>query len=253
MVQGLDVFKQRFANHSDHYILIGGTACSLAMEDGGFDFRATRDLDIVLVIETLDDEFASDLWAFIKEAAYKHKSHSSGGVQFYRFTHPKSNTYPIMLELFSREPDALKLPDDATLTPVPVDDPLSSLSAILLNPDAYAFLKDGKTTIDSLSTLQPSHIIPLKAQAYLDLSQSKQDGQRIDSKDIKKHKNDVFRLLAALTGDERIPLPKLMATCMTDFLRTIQTENIDKNILKPSGLTQAAAIRLLAAIYAIEI
>jgi hypothetical protein len=223
------------------------------MEDGGFDFRATRDLDIVLVIETLDGEFASDLWAFIKEAAYKHQSHSSGDVQFYRFTHPKSNTYPIMLELFSREPDTLKLPDDATLTPVPVDDPLSNLSAILINPDAYAFLKDGKTTIDSLSTLQPSHIIPLKAQACLDLSQRKQNGQRIDSKDIKKHKNDIFRLLAALTGDERIPLPGLMATCMTDFLRTIQTENIDKNILKPSGLTQAEAIRLLAVVYAIEI
>ena len=62
---------------------------------------------------------------------------------------------------------------------------------------------------------------------------------------------DIFRLLAALTGDERIPLPGLMATCMIDFLRTIQTEKIDKNILKPSGLTQAEAVRLLSSIYAI--
>jgi len=253
MVQGLDIFKQRFANHSDHYILIGGTACNLAMENGGFDFRATRDLDIVLIIEPLDAAFASDLWAFIKEAGYQHQIHSSDDVQFYRFTHPKSKTYPMMLELFSREPDALDLPDDAILTPVPVEDPLSSLSAILLDPEAYAFLKGGKTTIDSLSTLQPGHIIPLKAQAHLDLSQRKQAGQRIDSKDIKKHKNDIFRLLTALTGDERIPLPRLMATSMTDFLKTIQTENIDKNILKPSGLTQAEAIRMLAEIFAIEI
>lgn len=38
-----------------------------------------------------------------------------------------------MIELFSRKPDVLDLPNDAVLTPLPLDEELSSLSAILLD------------------------------------------------------------------------------------------------------------------------
>lgn len=53
MVKGLDVFQNWFADHADQYVLIGGTAASLTMEDAGLDFRATKDLDIVLHVEAL--------------------------------------------------------------------------------------------------------------------------------------------------------------------------------------------------------
>jgi hypothetical protein len=42
-----------------------------------------------------------------------------------------------MLELFSRTPDALHLSDEAHLTPIPVDEGQSSLSAILLDDGYY--------------------------------------------------------------------------------------------------------------------
>jgi len=32
MVRGLAKFKEHFQSYSDRYVLIGGTACSLAME-----------------------------------------------------------------------------------------------------------------------------------------------------------------------------------------------------------------------------
>ena len=48
MVRGLDVFREFFAGHADQYVLIGGTAATLAMEEAGLAFRATKDLDIVL-------------------------------------------------------------------------------------------------------------------------------------------------------------------------------------------------------------
>lgn len=57
MVKGLDVFQNWFADHVDQYVLIGGTAASLAMEDAGLDFRATKDLDIVLHVEALTPQF----------------------------------------------------------------------------------------------------------------------------------------------------------------------------------------------------
>ena len=53
MVRGLDVFREHFAGHADQFVLIGGTAATLAMEEAGLEFRATKDLDIVLHIEAL--------------------------------------------------------------------------------------------------------------------------------------------------------------------------------------------------------
>ncbi len=43
MVRGLDVFREHFAGHADQFVLIGGTAASLALEEAGLDFRATKD------------------------------------------------------------------------------------------------------------------------------------------------------------------------------------------------------------------
>jgi len=45
MIRGLDVFKVQFASYAENYVLIGGTACTLAMKEVGLDFRATKDLD----------------------------------------------------------------------------------------------------------------------------------------------------------------------------------------------------------------
>mgnify|MGYP003526913084 CR=1 FL=1 len=48
MVRGLDVFREHFAGHADQFVLIGGTAATLAMEEAGLEFRATKDLDIAM-------------------------------------------------------------------------------------------------------------------------------------------------------------------------------------------------------------
>ncbi|HBI52719.1 MAG TPA: hypothetical protein DDX72_08065 [Ruminococcaceae bacterium] len=58
MVNGLQRFKEFFEEYSDNYVLIGGTACSIIFDEIGIDFRATKDLDIVLIIENIDDAFA---------------------------------------------------------------------------------------------------------------------------------------------------------------------------------------------------
>jgi len=50
MVNGLDRFQAHFAAYTDRYVLIGGTASSLAMEELGGSFRVTKDLDIVLCL-----------------------------------------------------------------------------------------------------------------------------------------------------------------------------------------------------------
>lgn len=42
MVKGLDVFRKHFKDFQQSYVLIGGVACYLNMEEAGLDFRATR-------------------------------------------------------------------------------------------------------------------------------------------------------------------------------------------------------------------
>lgn len=66
MVKGMAIFKRHFRSFADKYVLIGGTACDLAMDAVGVAFRATKDLDIVLCIEALDAAFVQAFWAFVR-------------------------------------------------------------------------------------------------------------------------------------------------------------------------------------------
>ena len=90
MVKGLDRFKEHFAGYSDRYVLIGGTASSLSMEELGGEFRATKDLDLVLCVESLDREFAEAFWEFIRLGAYENRQKSTGKRLFYRFHGPRT-------------------------------------------------------------------------------------------------------------------------------------------------------------------
>lgn len=224
MVRGIERFKAHFAPFADRYVLIGGTACSLVMEDVGLEFRATKDLDIVLCVEALDGDFVKAFWEFIREGKYKVQEKSTGQKQFYRFKNPEDGSFPVMLELFSRVPDALTIGDDSHLTPIPMDEEVSSLSAILLDKDYYAFIHAGKQETDGLPVLGPAYLIPLKARAWLDLKKRREAGDAIDEKDIKKHKNDVFRLYQIIDPGQSIGLPASIKEDLRQFFDEIESE-----------------------------
>ena len=84
MVVGLESFKKWFKDYEEQYVIIGGTACSLLMMDEGLDFRATKDLDMVLIIEAITPEFGKCFWEYILNAEYEHKNKSTGLPQFYQ-------------------------------------------------------------------------------------------------------------------------------------------------------------------------
>ncbi|MDD5674378.1 MAG: hypothetical protein PHC61_09450 [Chitinivibrionales bacterium] len=249
MVKGLDIFRAYFQEYSDRYILIGGTACDLAMEKAGVGFRATKDLDIVLCVEALDKKFVESFWAFVKAGKYQIQEKSAAGRQFYRFQKPQEQQYPFMLELFSRKPDALALADESHLTPIPIDEDVSSLSAILLNDDYYQFIREGKTIVDGLPIVGPDRLIPLKARAWLDLTERKKRGENIDSTDIKKHKNDVFRLYQILNQDSIIATPQVISEDMKRFIDPIALEKIDLKALGLGKITLEKVLVELTRIY----
>lgn len=233
MVMGIEKFRQWFRGFENQYAIIGGTACDLLMEKEGLEFRGTKDIDLVLIVEAITPAFGSRFWEFVREAGYEHRNRSTGRQQFYRFSHPTQGEYPFMIELFSRKTEAIPLLEDAVLTPLPVDDDISSLSAILLDEDYYQLLRIGTTTVDGITVLDAIHLIPFKAKAWLDLSARKSKGEPVDSRNIRKHRNDVFRLFALLNQEARLPLQDPVREDMKTFLAAMQEEHID---LKQLGI-----------------
>ena len=70
MVNGFTKFKERFQGFENQYVIIGGTACDLIMENEELLFRATKDIDIVLIVESITVEFGRKFWEYVREAGY---------------------------------------------------------------------------------------------------------------------------------------------------------------------------------------
>lgn len=224
MVTGVDRFRAHFAGHEDQYVLIGGAACDLVMTDAGLDFRATKDLDIVLIVEALDAAFAERFWAFVEDGAYEIRERSEGEKILYRFQKPKTVGFPAMLELFSRSPEGLSLAEDAHLTPLPIDEAVASLSAILLDEAYYGFLKSMVRTVDGIPVLDEAAIIPFKARAWLDLTKQHAETGQPDEKNIRKHRNDVARLVQLLGASANYALPETVRSDMLAFVEAMPGE-----------------------------
>lgn len=226
MVKGLDVFQAWFADYTDQYILIGGTAAALAMAEAGLDFRATKNLDVVLHVEALTPASGETFWKFIEAGGYENRQASdTDRPAFYRFQKPSDHGFPAMVELFSRAPDSLRPIENGQLTPIPFDEAVSSLSAILLDDTYYAFIMAGRREIDGLAWVGADRLIPLKAIAWRDLSARREQGEQVDAKSIRKHANDVLRLSQLLASTTRIPLEPKIADDMRRFLEAAAADD----------------------------
>lgn len=82
MVRGIERFREYFQDYSGQYVMIGGTACDIILGREGAGFRATKDLDVVLVMEALNEAFVKQFLIFIETAGYKHINKGTGKEQF---------------------------------------------------------------------------------------------------------------------------------------------------------------------------
>ena len=224
MVKGLDTFWKYFADYEEQYVLIGGAACDILFESNEVNFRATRDLDMVLIVEALTPEFGEKFWKFIVDGKYRNKATNGNTPQFYRFDKPEDDKFPKMIEV-------------------------SSLSAILLNDDYYKALLNGKVIRNGLSVLRPEYIILFKAKAYLDLKSRKDLGEKVDSSDIKKHKKDVLRIASELILEKVEGLPIAVGNDIHSFIDLLEQEPFDQNSLKRYGLKNEDIMELLKKVF----
>ena len=213
-----------FEGYEDCYTIIGGAACEILLSSTSIDFRATKDIDIIIMFEDRFEEFASKFWEYIKLGGYKCGWKNSDKPHFYRFTEPKDG-FPSQIELFSRKTD-YHLESGSEIIPIHIDDDISSLSAIMLNDDFYDFMREGKVTINGLGVLKASYIIPFKMYAWLNLKDEKASGEHVNSKDLKKHKNDVFQLFQIVPDDEVVEVSGIVADTIDRFIKEIVDETI---------------------------
>lgn len=247
MVKGLDTFRKYFKDYETQYVLIGGAACDIVFESNDTTFRATRDLDMVLIVEALTPEFGEKFWEFIQDGKYRNKASNGGKPQFYRFDKPESESFPKMMELFCRSDFELR--EMAGITPIHIDNTVSSLSAILLDDDYYNMLLEGKVVTNGLSVLRPEYLILFKAKAYLDLKRRKENGETVDSNDIKKHKKDVLRIAAELMLECAENLPVSVKADIDTFIESLENEPFDVNSLKNYGLKNKEVIETLKRVF----
>ena len=116
-VYGLERFSEHMGGLAGCYAVIGGTACDILLSDADIAFRATKDIDVVLLIEERLPEVGRAVWDMVTDGGYTCGWRSSDSTHYYRFTEPTEPGYPSMIELFSRSPDFIEDPSGLTICP----------------------------------------------------------------------------------------------------------------------------------------
>ena len=246
MVRGLAIFQEWFKDFENQYILIGGTAALITMTEAGLPFRGTKDLDIVLHVEVLTPAFGKRFWEFVKAGDYQQKEGNSQQKPcLYRFQKPRDEEFPHTLELFSRVPDRLSFVPPGHLTPIPIGEKVSSLSAILLDDAYYQFAVSGRNNKHGMpSWIGEDRLIPLKAVAWMEMTQRVQQGEEIDLKKINKHLNDIVLLSALLQPGQVIDLPEKIKSDLQAFA---------KFVVEINRFEQVQAMRRIASSFAFDL
>ncbi len=253
MVTGIDRFREHFAPHEGQYAIIGGTACDLLFDAAGLDFRATRDIDMVLCVEVVDAEFGRAFHAFLDAGGYQARERSDGRREFYRFHRPTDPNFPFMIELFSRRPVDLDLSEDAIHGRIPVEQDIVSLSAILLDDAYFAALQAAKRHLDGVTIIDETLLIPFKARAVLDLTARSEEGANVNQKDIRKHRNDVIRLAQLLPQDARVALPELVRRDLRAFVDLTHADQTLDPRAFDVPFTRDEAADLLRTVYGLSV
>ncbi|MEG0379911.1 MAG: hypothetical protein RR614_15640 [Eubacterium sp.] len=88
-----------------------------------------------------------------------------------------------------------------------------------------------------------------EAKAGLDLTKQKAIGAKIDSKTIKKHKNDIVRLASILSGYETCELSHTVYRDIETFIKNFKENPVDPKSLRIHGVTTVDVIEVLEKIY----
>ena len=239
IVSGIQQFERAFAAFSDSFIVIGGSACRAVLSDGPIQPRRTRDIDMVLVLDNMGKDFINAFWTFIKAGGYKFASrkNAEGEVKyvFYSFV-DGTEGYPSQIEILSKPVGGIGQPADYHIEYIETDEDYSHLSAIILDPDYYAYLTTHYVIREGIRYASPDSLICLKALAYMNLSAEKAAGKQVNSDDLKKHRRDVMMAVASLDPTEVFEVSAHIKEILNSFVQAIADPQISQSIAASLGV-----------------
>lgn len=220
MIHGLNHFKARFSTFSENFILVGGVAAHLQLEEAGAArVRPTKDLDIVLMMKPSED-FLKSLKLYISEGEYEIQKGDNDHATFYRFQKPKKAEFPLMIELFATADKNFELFDKQHIIPISTPKEVESLSAILLDDEYFELIQSYAVLKDGINLINERALIPFKAKAYLEIKERKED-----SKHWKKHRGDIINLTVMfLTEDSKVELKGKVRAHFEQFMSQFRAE-----------------------------
>ena len=166
MVIGMSIFQKYFAKYSDSFTILGGAACDEWFSQASLGFRATKDIDVVLILEAKNIAFFEQLWRFLKDGSYRNWQRSDGTKSFFRFLSPDNQDFPQMIEILARPELVVNVPAGQVIVPIHIDDDISSLSAILLDEDYYHLILNNRRISDNGLPF----VIPSSVPAFMTFS-----------------------------------------------------------------------------------
>ncbi len=202
---GFDHFCNALKGLEADYVIIGGGAAAILMDDEGLEFRATKDVDLVVLGRS--DELNNSILAYIKDGGYKIKESTETTPKYYRFREPTKEECPAMIEIFARNELELQLEKGQYIIPIKSDS-AEKLSAILLDDEYFDLIRRNLVTSRSgIKLINAIANICLKARAHRELFDRRKSGDKTaEEKSVQKHLKDIWRLAAVLTGEEIITL-----------------------------------------------
>ena len=245
MVIGFDRFREAFQDFAENYIVIGGSACDWLFTSLNAQFRATKDIDLVVIAERMSPAFAAMIWEFVRAGGYSAYERKDGKKCFYRFLNPTVADYPFMLEFFAREPIGFPIDKKTVIVPIPVDDDdVSSLSGILMDENYYSFIRSHRIEVEGVSILPAEALLLLKARAWFDLSMRKARGEFVKDKDVRKHRTDILRLQAQIAEGTVVELAEPIKIEMRDFIAAYESLPLDPKTIGVPGSFDDAVDRI---------
>lgn len=244
MVKGMELFREHFSDYTEYFMLIGGSACELTLMNAG-GFRATKDIDILIALESMDRRFAARFQDFLQLGRYKCYVSKDERCHFYRFLAPKGSVFPQQLELLSRS----LLPEypELSYTPLTLDKYVQSMSAIILNDVYYKYALSHRVMRQDLPCLDTEGLIAFKSAAYLNLLKLKAEkSESVRSHEVYKHRNDIFRLVMSIFPDATADPPAEILSDLRAFIECFPIPHTEwKAITNSLGLpeTMADALR----------
>lgn len=257
-MKGIDKIRQYLGKYKRSYVIIGGTACNLNLEDASMRGRATKDIDMIVVCEAITSDYLKSFWNFIKAGGYttwQAKAEDNSQRYFYRFVNPTDKTFPSYIELFTRKPDAIYLPENVYIAHISAPEDLSSISAILMDDDYYNYAVSHAVELDGVQVIDRDALIVLKIKAYLNNIRRKESGQSVQSDDIDKHKRDVYRIAHILTPADHFSAPDSIKKDILAFLQKIENDPINtkaiSQFMRVPEITQEKFVEILRIAYSL--